>query len=192
MITSTSKEKLITKAIKAISDLETKPKVDILTPWNQILSFFGSLPPHLVPELKFVAVDCVLPHQNRFKVYAETPVASLSNLRRFFLFGCADSDIPETMQKALSQISLLWSLLYPEADNETQISSHHKDHPNAGLLFYYELRDAETRPVPKVYLPVQYLCRNDQDIANALGKFYRETGLLKLGENYGRDLGGIL
>jgi len=192
IITSTPPETLITNAINAIEKLNIGPQVNIMPAWQKLLSFFSSLPIHLAPIFEFVSVDCLLPHQNRIKIYIRTPVSSLSNLKHFFLFGKSEDTVSATTQKVLAESSYPWNLLFPGVNEGTQLPSLHPAHTTAGLVFYYEFRSGDAEPVPKVYIPVQLLCQSDAIIAQALETFYKTTGSQRVGENYEKYLGAAL
>jgi len=166
--------------------------VNILSVWQKLLSFFTSLPVELTPKLYFICVDCLLPRQNRIKIYARTAVVSLSTLKRFFLFGKPEDTVSAVTQKALTEISHLWNLLFPGVNEETQLPSLHPAHATAGLVFNYKFHSGKAEPIPKVYIPVQFMCQSDAQIAQALGDFYKTTGLQRIGKNYERYLGDAL
>ncbi|KAF8519642.1 aromatic prenyltransferase [Hysterangium stoloniferum] len=193
-LTSVSKTTLVTDCLTVLSTPSSacpSPQ-DLLTPWKKVASFFDSLPADLTPNINIVAVDCVPSKQNRVKIYARTPRTSLSNLRRFLTLGRDLHTTSAATQRAYEQIKLMWYLLFPALadpkfdDVEAPVSD--PGHLTGGLLWYYELRGGHPEPFPKVYLPVRHLCRDDEQVVQAVETFYRTVGNVSAADRYARDV----
>ncbi|GJJ14525.1 hypothetical protein Clacol_008790 [Clathrus columnatus] len=201
ILTGIPKIVLVTQCVKELTrptkNCPSPP--DLITPWLNVLTFFETLPPALTPNINIVAVDCLPSKQNRVKIYCRSPLTTLSNLRRFITLGrstAGTTNLNSPLKRGLDQITLLWYLLFPNmADSKfDNVEPLMRDpaHPTAGLLFYYELRGGHSEPFPKVYIPVRHLCRNDRHVVRALTEFYRQTGNIKAGMRYARDVQEIL
>jgi hypothetical protein len=96
------------------------------------------------------------------------------------------------MQCAYEKIKLLWYLLFPQLadakfdDSEAPVSD--PGHPTSGILWYYELRGGHSEPFPKVYIPVRHLCKNDEQVVQAVETFYRTVGNISAADRYGQDV----
>jgi DMATS type aromatic prenyltransferase len=190
LTTGTSKFDLISGVVRKLCEVPSSSSapISLQKSWDMLLGFFGSLPPSLTPSIEIVAVDCVPSSVNRLKVYIRTPLTTLSTVKRFMTL---DSVIESTaINRALEQVSYLWEILFPglSDDKEPGVGESQLRHPTGGLLFYYELRGDSLHPLPKIYLPVRHLCKNDEEIVKAMEKLYRKTNNLEALRNYGRML----
>lgn len=174
---------LVRRICKDPSSLNSTPSLQ--QSWDMLLGFFHSLPPNIAPSIEIVAVDCVASSKNRLKVYARTPLTTLSTIKRFMTLDSAIGS--QAISRALEQVSYFWGLLFPGIPDDEQpgVEESRLRHPTSGLLFYYELRGDSLQPLPKVYVPVRHLCKNDEEIVHAMEKLYRKVNNLEAVRKYG-------
>ncbi|GJJ14770.1 hypothetical protein Clacol_009038 [Clathrus columnatus] len=195
-LSGVSKVDLVSQCVQELS-MTADPRgyypSDLKEPWSKVTSFFESLGEEQLPNIPLIAVDCLPAKQNRLKVYCRTPLATLFNLRRYLFFGRLEViDSNPTLQRGLTQIELIWNLLFPNITEDVEPLTNHPNHPTGGLLFYYEIRGGQGDPFPKVYIPVRHLCPNDAHIVEALSAFYERTGNDKAAKAYKDDIQEIL
>ncbi|KZT00378.1 aromatic prenyltransferase [Laetiporus sulphureus 93-53] len=178
--TGISKYELVEATIRELA----QDAKGLLLAWSAINSFFCALPDDLKPSPEIVAVDCCPSHRNRVKVYVRTPKVTLDIIRRFMTLDYTLKT--PALEQALSSIAIFWDILFPglPVDKEPELSKQHTEHLTGGLLFYYELRGNSCNPYPKVYIPVRHLCKNDEQIVEAMEQFYRAIGNLETTKKY--------
>lgn len=178
----------------------------LVKPLELLLSYFECLDDDYKPRIQILALDCVRSSKNRLKLYCRPKVGtSWSDAKRSLTLG-GRLNSPE-MQVAISHMECLWNNLFPNSassvdrdldipcldeaiipdSEENGIKLSRAQHPIGGLLYYYSLVAGKDTVFPKVYLPVNYYCKNDLCITQAVERFYNQKNIGILGPRNGHS-----
>jgi DMATS type aromatic prenyltransferase len=135
------------------------------------------------PVVEILAIDCVDPSESRIKIYIRSQKTNFASMLDVMTLGGRTEPLPE---KARAGLAELWCAVFDLESNSKALSDPlpKKKYRTAGLLYYLELRAGESRPKPKVYLPVRHYAKNDDQIARGLSKFLENRGKGLAGSSY--------
>ncbi|KAL9598936.1 MAG: hypothetical protein Q9179_003737 [Wetmoreana sp. 5 TL-2023] len=134
-------------------------------------------------ECDILGIDCVHPDEARLKVYVRSRTTSFESVRSIMTLGGRISD--SMLGAGLDVIFELWKLLFG-LDLSLGLSSElpTNEHRTAGILYYFDINQRSSMPVPKVYLPVRHYGSNDGEIAERIAGFMSDRGQRRAAEAY--------
>jgi len=173
-------------------DLVTKcmNELGVSDPWNVVLAYLHTMPPHAVPSVEMVAVDCLEPAQSRVKVYFRYHDNNLDTIIQHSTLGGTVDDL--ISQNTTSSLRELWGFLFPGVRSYEGLPLPNPSRPpGPGFLIYHEMRLGSSSLDSKVYIPVRQYCPHDAQIAQAISQYMKSTGV-NAAERYAEDLQNTL
>lgn len=158
----------------------TAEKLKVAVPWRTVTDFINTLPHEYNVAPTIVAVDCVKPSQNRFKVYVRTRATHFSALLDMLTLG-GQLQGP-AIDATLETVRDIWHGLFGDIDDEESIRQYNSG--PAGFLFYYEMAPGRSAPIPKIYIPTGRFCQDDEQVASVMARY--------VDDEYTRDVQNLL
>lgn len=168
----------------SISTLSTRsPRLK--TAFEILSTYISSLPSSHRPEVEMVATDCIEPSKARIKIYIRSRQTSLADVHDTMTLGGRIEPMAPSVRESME---MLWRFALEESSLQLDHSLPEVRHRTSGILYYFELGEDKSAPVPKVYLPVKHYGKNDQAITEGISRFLESRGQGLLYTTY---LGGV-